>query len=406
MKIYEELKARGLIAQVTDEPEIRELINNGGAKFYIGFDPTADSLHVGHFMALCLMKRLQMAGNKPVVLIGGGTGHIGDPSGRTDMRSMLTTEIIDHNCACFKKQMERFIEFGEDKAIMVNNADWLLKLNYVDFLREVGACFSVNNMLRAECYRQRMEKGLSFLEFNYMIMQSYDFLYLHDHYGCNMQFGGDDQWSNMLGGTELIRKKTGDDAYAMTITLLLNSEGKKMGKTANGAVWLDPNKTSPFEFYQYWRNVDDADVMKCIKMLTFIPIEEIEEIENWDASRINEKKELLAFHLTSLVHGEEEAAKASATAKALFSGEGDDANMPSTVITEDKLTDGVIGVLDLLCACGLTASKGEARRLVEQGGVSIDGEKVTATNATVTKEQLENGIKIKKGKKVFHKATL
>ena len=406
MKIYEELKARGLIAQVTDEPEIRELINNGGAKFYIGFDPTADSLHVGHFMALCLMKRLQMAGNKPVVLIGGGTGHIGDPSGRTDMRSMLTTEIIDHNCACFKKQMERFIEFGEDKAIMVNNADWLLKLNYVDFLREVGACFSVNNMLRAECYRQRMEKGLSFLEFNYMIMQSYDFLYLHDHYGCNMQFGGDDQWSNMLGGTELIRKKTGDDAYAMTITLLLNSEGKKMGKTANGAVWLDPNKTSPFEFYQYWRNVDDADVMKCIKMLTFIPIEEIDEIENWDASRINEKKELLAFHLTSLVHGEEEAAKASATAKALFSGEGDDTNMPSTVITEDKLTDGVIGVLDLLCACGLTASKGEARRLVEQGGVSIDGEKVTAANATVSKEQLETGIKIKKGKKVFHKATL
>ena len=406
MGIYEELVARGLIAQVTDEKEIKELVNNGKAVFYIGFDPTADSLHVGHFMALCLMKRLQMAGNKPVVLIGGGTGHIGDPSGRTDMRSMLTTEIIDHNCACFKKQMERFIEFGEDKAIMVNNADWLLKLNYVDFLREVGACFSVNNMLRAECYRQRMEKGLSFLEFNYMIMQSYDFLYLHDHYGCNMQFGGDDQWSNMLGGTELIRKKTGDDAYAMTITLLLNSEGKKMGKTANGAVWLDPNKTSPFEFYQYWRNVDDADVMKCIKMLTFIPIEEIEEIENWDASRINEKKELLAFHLTSLVHGEEEAAKASATAKALFSGEGDDANMPSTVITEDKLTDGVIGVLDLLCACGLTASKGEARRLVEQGGVSIDGEKVTATNATVTKEQLETGIKIKKGKKVFHKATL
>ena len=406
MKIYEELKARGLIAQVTDEPEIRELINNGGAKFYIGFDPTADSLHVGHFMALCLMKRLQMAGNKPVVLIGGGTGHIGDPSGRTDMRSMLTTEIIDHNCACFKKQMERFIEFGEDKAIMVNNADWLLKLNYVDFLREVGACFSVNNMLRAECYRQRMEKGLSFLEFNYMIMQSYDFLYLHDHYGCNMQFGGDDQWSNMLGGTELIRKKTGDDAYAMTITLLLNSEGKKMGKTANGAVWLDPNKTSPFEFYQYWRNVDDADVMKCIRMLTFIPIEEIEEIENWDAGRINEKKELLAFHLTSLVHGEDEANKAKETAKALFSGEGDDANMPTTVITEDKLTDGVIGVLDLLCACGLTASKGEARRLVEQGGVSIDGEKVAATNATVTKEQLENSIKIKKGKKVFHKATL
>ncbi len=406
MKIYEELKARGLIAQVTDEPEIRELINNGGAKFYIGFDPTADSLHVGHFMALCLMKRLQMAGNKPVVLIGGGTGHIGDPSGRTDMRSMLTTEIIDHNCACFKKQMERFIEFGEDKAIMVNNADWLLKLNYVDFLREVGACFSVNNMLRAECYRQRMEKGLSFLEFNYMIMQSYDFLYLHDHYGCNMQFGGDDQWSNMLGGTELIRKKTGDDAYAMTITLLLNSEGKKMGKTANGAVWLDPNKTSPFEFYQYWRNVDDADVMKCIRMLTFIPIEEIEEIENWDASRINEKKELLAFHLTSLVHGEEEANKAKETAKALFSGEGDDANMPSTVVTEDKLVDGVIGVLDLLCVCGLTASKGEARRLVEQGGVSIDGEKVTATNATVTKDQLTTGIKIKKGKKVFHKATM
>ena len=377
MQIYEELVERGLIAQVTDKDEIRELINSGGARFYIGFDPTADSLHVGHFMALCLMRRLQMAGNKPVVLIGGGTGHIGDPSGRTDMRSMMTTEIINHNCECFKKQMERFIEFGEDKAIMVNNADWLLKLKYVDLLREVGACFSVNNMLRAECYKQRMEKGLSFLEFNYMIMQSYDFYYLHTHYGCNMQFGGDDQWSNMLGGTELIRKKTGEDAYAMTITLLLNSEGKKMGKTAKGAVWLDPNKTSPFEFYQYWRNVEDADVMKCIKMLTFLPMEEIREMEKWEDSRINEKKEILAYELTSLVHGKEEADKAKATAYMLFSGQGADENAPTTEISKDELDGGKIFLSDLMVKCKLASSKGEAKRLIKQGGVSVNDAKVT-----------------------------
>ncbi len=406
MNIYEELQARGLIAQVTDEEEIRELINNGGAKFYIGFDPTADSLHVGHFMALCLMKRLQMAGNKPVVLIGGGTGFVGDPSGRTDMRSMMTAERIQHNCDCFKKQMERFIEFGEDKAIMVNNADWLLKLNYIELLRDVGACFSVNNMLRAECYKQRMEKGLSFLEFNYMIMQSYDFLYLHEHYGCNMQFGGDDQWSNMLGGTNLIRKKTGDDAYAMTITLLMNSEGKKMGKTAKGAVWLDPEKTSPFEFYQYWRNVDDADVMKCIRMLTFIPLEKIDEMETWDASRINEKKEILAFELTALVHGEEEAKKAEQTSKALFSGQGDDANMPSTKLSEEQVPEGGIAIMDLMLACKLIPSKSEGRRLIQQGGVSVDGEKVTDIATLITREQLSVGVKIKKGKKVFHRASL
>ena len=406
MQIYEELVARGLIAQVTDEKEIRDLINGGGAKFYIGFDPTADSLHVGHFMALCLMKRLQMAGNKPVVLIGGGTAYIGDPSGRTDMRSMMTPEIIQHNCDCFKTQMERFIEFGEDKAIMVNNADWLLNLNYVDLLREVGACFSVNNMLRAECYKQRMEKGLSFLEFNYMIMQSYDFLHLHNEYGCNMQFGGDDQWSNMLGGTELIRKKTGHDAYAMTITLLLNSEGKKMGKTAKGAVWLDRNKTTPFEFYQYWRNVDDADCRKCIKMLTFIPLDEIAEMEKWDDSRINEKKEILAYQLTSLVHGEEDAKKAQDAARALFSGEGDDANMPTTVVDKSQLVDGKISIVDLLCLTKLTASKGEARRLIQQGGVSVNGEKVSSFDLAFDENQLLDGVKIKKGKKIFHKATI
>mgnify|MGYP004707373377 CR=1 FL=1 len=404
MNIYEELVERGLIAQVTDEKEIKELINGGGARFYIGFDPTADSLHVGHFMALCLMKRLQMAGNKPVVLIGGGTGYIGDPSGRTDMRSMMTAETIAHNCACFKKQMERFIEFGEDKAIMVNNADWLLNLNYIELLREVGACFSVNNMLRAECYKQRMEKGLSFLEFNYMIMQSYDFYYLHTHYGCNMQFGGDDQWSNMLGGTELIRKKTGDDAYAMTITLLLNSEGKKMGKTAKGAVWLDPAKTSPFEFYQYWRNVDDADVMKCIKMLTFLPMEQIREMDKWEDNRINEKKEILAYELTALVHGKEEADKAKAAATALFSGDGDDENMPATLIGEEKLKDGKILLSDLMVECKLAASKGEAKRLIQQGGVTLNKEKVTDFAFEVTKDVLKDGAIIKKGKKVFHKA--
>ena len=406
MGIYEELQERGLIAQVTDEPEIRELINNGGARFYIGFDPTADSLHVGHFMALCLMRRLQQAGNKPVVLIGGGTGYIGDPSGRSDLRAVMTPETIQHNCDCFKKQMERFITFGEDAAIMVNNADWLLKLNYVELLREVGACFSVNNMLRAECYKQRMEKGLSFLEFNYMIMQSYDFWYLHQNYGCNMQFGGDDQWSNMLGGTELIRKKSGDDAYAMTITLLMNSEGKKMGKTANGAVWLDPEKTTPFQFYQYWRNVDDADVMKCIRMLTFIPMDEIRAMDKWDDSRINEKKEILAFELTALVHGKDEADKAQATSRSLFSGAGDDENMPTTTLAADMLKDGGMGILDLMVACGLAASKGEARRLVQQGGVTLDGEKVTDIALTVSAEQLKAGVKIRKGKKVFHKATL
>ena len=405
MKIYEELVARGLIAQVTNEEEIRELVNNGRATFYIGFDPTADSLHVGHFMALCLMKRLQMAGNRPIALIGGGTAMIGDPSGRTDMRSMMTRETIQHNCDCFKKQMERFIEFGEGKATMVNNADWLLDLNYVELLREVGACFSVNNMLRAECYKQRMEKGLSFLEFNYMIMQSYDFYYMYQKLGCNMQFGGNDQWSNMLGGTELIRRKLGEDAHAMTITLLLNSEGKKMGKTARGAVWLDPNKTSPFEFYQYWRNVDDADVMKCIRMLTFITIEEIDEIEKWEDSRINEKKELLAYELCALVHGEEEAKKAQDAARSLFSGGGDDSNMPTTELSEGDVGDG-LGILDLLLSCGLAPSKGEARRLVQQGGISVDGEKVPAPDFVVTKAALSEGVKIKKGKKVFHRAII
>ena len=387
MGIYEELKARGLIAQVTDEAEIRELINNGGARFYIGFDPTADSLHVGHFMALCLMKRLQMAGNRPVVLVGGGTGHIGDPSGRTDMRTMMTDEVIEHNCQCFKKQMERFIEFGEDKAVMVNNADWLLKLNYVQLLRDVGACFTVNNMLRAECYKQRMEKGLSFLEFNYMIMQAYDFWYLSEHYGCNMQFGGDDQWSNMLAGTELIRKKSGKDAYAMTITLLLNSEGKKMGKTAKGAVWLDENKTPPYDFYQYWRNIDDADVMKCIKMLTFIPLNEIEEMEGWDASRINEKKEILAYELTKLVHGVEKADAAKAQAKAAFGG-GE--NLPEKHVSVESAT-----IIPVLVAAGICSSNGEARRLIAQGGVSLNSDKVTDINAPV-----KDGDVIHKGKKV------
>ena len=406
MKVYDELVARGLIAQVTNEDEIREMIDNGKATFYIGFDPTADSLHVGHFMALCLMKRLQMAGNKPIALIGGGTAMIGDPSGRTDMRSMMTRETIEHNCACFKKQMERFIEFGEGKAQMVNNADWLLDLNYIDVLRDVGACFSVNNMLRAECYKQRMEKGLSFLEFNYMIMQSYDFYYLFQHYGCNMQFGGNDQWSNMLGGTELIRRKLGKDAHAMTITLLLNSEGKKMGKTAKGAVWLDPNKTTPYEFYQYWRNVEDADVMKCLRMLTFLRLEQIDEMATWKDSKINEAKEILAFELTKLVHGEEEAAKAQAAAKSLFVGGGDDANMPTTEIPADKLVDGKIGILNLMVACGLAPSNKQARQLVEQGGVLVNDEKVPNAQFAVTEEQLHQGVKIRKGKKVFHKAVL
>ena len=406
MQLYDELVARGLIAQVTNEEEIKEMINNGKAAFYIGFDPTADSLHVGHFMALCLMKRLQMAGNKPIALIGGGTAMIGDPSGRTDMRSMMTKETIDHNCACFKKQMERFIEFGEGKAQMVNNADWLLDLNYVDVLREVGACFSVNNMLRAECYKQRMEKGLSFLEFNYMIMQSYDFYYLYRNYGCNMQFGGNDQWSNMLGGTELIRRKLGKDAHAMTITLLLNSEGKKMGKTAKGAVWLDPNKTTPFDFYQYWRNVEDADVLKCIRMLTFLPLEQINEMDSWKDAQLNTAKEILAFELTKLVHGEEEANKAQAAAKALFVGGGDDANMPTTEIAADQLTDGKIGILNLMVACKLAASNGEARRLVQQGGVFVNDEKVPDHTFAVTEAMLEEGVKLRKGKKVFHKAVL
>ena len=407
MEIYEELKARGLIAQVTNEDEIRELVNAGKATFYIGFDPTADSLHVGHFMALCLMKRLQMAGNKPVVLIGGGTGYVGDPSGRTDMRSMMTPETIQHNCDCFKKQMERFIEFGPDKAIMVNNADWLLKLNYIDLLRDVGACFSVNNMLRAECYKQRMEKGLSFLEFNYMIMQSYDFYHLFKHYGCNMQFGGDDQWSNMLGGTELIRKKLGKDAYAMTITLLLNSEGKKMGKTQSGAVWLDPNKTSPFEFYQYWRNVADADVLKCIRMLTFLPLEEIDKMDKWEGSQLNTAKEILAFELTKLVHGEEGANKAQQTARALFSGSGNLDNMPSYTLSKDDLTDGKIAVNDILFKAGMTKSKGEGRRLIEQGGVSVNDKKVASAVETVCADDFSDGsIIVKKGKKVFYKIIL
>ena len=406
MGIYEELQARGLIAQVTDEEHIRDMVNNGKATFYIGFDCTADSLHVGHFMALCLMKRLQMAGNRPIALIGGGTTMIGDPSGRTDMRKMLTKEDIDHNAACFKRQMERFIDFGPGKAMMLNNAEWLMNLNYIELLREVGACFSVNNMLRAECYKQRMEKGLSFLEFNYMIMQSYDFYYMFQHYGCNMQFGGNDQWSNMLGGTELIRRKLGKDAQAMTITLLLNSEGKKMGKTASGAVWLDPNKTTPFEFYQYWRNVGDDDVLKCIRMLTFLPLEQIDEMDKWEGSQLNRAKEILAFELTKLVHGEEEALKAEAAAKALFAGGSDDSNMPTTELTEDQLTDGSIAILDLMLACKLVSSKGEGRRLVQQGGVMVNEEKVSSIDASFTAEQLRQGLKIRKGKKVYHKAIL
>ena len=406
MTLYEELVARGLIAQVTNEEEVSRLINEGKATFYIGFDPTADSLHVGHFMALCLMKRLQMAGNRPIALIGGGTAMIGDPSGRTDMRSMMTQETIQHNCDCFKKQMERFIEFGEGKAMMVNNADWLLNLNYIDFIRDVGACFSVNNMLRAECFKQRMEKGLSFLEFNYMPMQSYDFCYLFQHYGCNLQFGGNDQWSNMLGGTELIRRKLGKDAHAMTITLLLNSEGKKMGKTAKGAVWLDPNKTSPFDFYQYWRNVDDADVMKCIRMLTFLPLEQIDAMANWEGSQLNEAKAILAYELTKLVHGQEEADKAQTAAKALFGGGADDSDMPTTALTAEQLTDGSIAILDLLLACKLAPSKSEARRLVQQGGVFVNDEKVPSIDVKFTAGDLKAGLKIRKGKKVFHKATL
>ena len=406
MQIYEELVARGLIAQVTDETEIRDLVNNGKAVFYIGFDPTADSLHVGHFMALCLMKRLQMAGNKPIALIGGGTAMIGDPSGRTDMRQMMTKETIAHNCDCFKKQMSRFIDFSDGKALMVNNADWLLDLNYVELLREVGACFSVNNMLRAECYKQRMEKGLSFLEFNYMIMQSYDFYSLYQKYGCNMQFGGDDQWSNMLGGTELIRKKLGKDAYAMTITLLLNSEGKKMGKTQKGAVWLDPEKTSPYEFYQYWRNVDDADVLKCIRMLTFLPLEEIEKMESWQGSELNKAKEILAYELTKLVHGEAEAEKAQATAKALFAGAADAGNMPETPVSKAEFDAGV-GLLDVMVAAGLVKSKGEGRRLIQQGGVSLNDKKVADPLLVLTADLFEKGYAvIRKGKKVFHKIVL
>ena len=406
MGIYEELQARGLIAQVTDEPTIRDMVNNGKATFYIGFDCTADSLHVGHFMALCLMKRLQMAGNKPIALIGDGTTRIGDPSGRTDMRKMLTPEDINHNAECFKKQMERFIDFSDGKALMLYNSEWLLPLNYIDLLREVGACFSVNNMLRAECYKQRMEKGLSFLEFNYMIMQSYDFYYMFQHYGCNMQFGGNDQWSNMLGGTELIRRKLGKDAQAMTITLLLNSEGKKMGKTASGAVWLDPNKTSPFEFYQYWRNVGDEDVLKCIRMLTFLPLEQIDEMDKWEGSQLNHAKEILAFELTKLVHGEEEAQKAEDAAKALFATGGSDENMPTTELTEAQLTDGKIAILDLMRACELIPSKGEGRRLVQQGGVMVNDQKVSSIDESFTGEQLREGLKIRKGKKVFHKAIM
>ena len=406
MGIYEELVARGLIAQVTNEEEIREMVNNGKATFYIGFDCTADSLHVGHFMALCLMKRLQMAGNKPIALIGDGTTLIGDPSGRTDMRQMLTEDAIKHNAECFKRQMEKFIDFSDGKALMLYNSEWLKPLNYIEMLREVGACFSVNNMLRAECYKQRMEKGLSFLEFNYMIMQSYDFYYMFQHYGCNMQFGGDDQWSNMLGGTELIRRKLGKDAYAMTITLLTDSQGKKMGKTAGNAVWLDPNKTSPFEFYQYWRNVGDADVMKCIRMLTFLPLEQIDEMSTWKDQRLNEAKEILAYELTSMVHGKEEAEKAQNAARALFSGAADTEHMPTTQLTEADLTDGSIGILTLMVKAGLAASNGEARRLVMQGGVLVDGEKVAAPTASFTADQLSKSIVIKKGKKVYHKVTL
>ena len=407
MTCYEELKARGLIAQVTNEEEISKMINEGKAVFYIGFDPTADSLHVGHFMALCLMKRLQMAGNRPIALIGGGTGYIGDPSGRTDMRSMMTPETIQHNCDCFKKQMERFIEFGEGKAQMVNNADWLLKLNYIEMLRDVGACFSVNNMLRAKCYEQRMEKGLSFLEFNYMIMQSYDFYYLFQHYGCNMQFGGDDQWSNMLGGTELIRRKLGKDAHAMTITLLLNSEGKKMGKTAKGAVWLDPNKTSPYEFYQYWRNVGDDDVLKCLRMLTFLPLEQIDEMDKWEGSQLNTAKEILAYELTKLVHGQEEEEKAQSAARAIFGGGGDTADMPCTCLCREDAQGDSIGLLDLMVKCKLVPSKKEARRLVEQGGVEVNGEKVTDVSAAFPcTDFCGEGLVIKKGKKVFHKVIM
>ena len=404
MGIYEELKARGLIAQVTDEEQIRDLVNNGKATFYIGFDCTADSLHVGHFMALCLMKRLQMAGNKPIALIGGGTTMIGDPSGRNDMRKMLTKADIDHNAECFKRQMERFIDFGEGKAMMLNNADWLMKLNYIELLREVGACFSVNNMLRAKCYEQRMEKGLSFLEFNYMIMQSYDFYHMFQEYGCNMQFGGDDQWSNMLGGTELIRRKLGKDAQAMTITLLLNSEGKKMGKTASGAVWLDPNKTTPYEFYQYWRNVGDQDVLKCIRMLTFLPLEQIDEMDKWEGSQLNRAKEILAYELTALVHGEEEAKKAEESAKALFGAGGNNANMPTSVLTDADFENGGINVLSMLVTTGLCPSRGEARRLVQQGGVTIDDVKVASIDESLARERFEGeGIIVRKGKKVFHR---
>ena len=401
MGVYEELQARGLIAQVTNEEEIRKMVNEGRAVFYIGFDPTADSLHVGHFMALCLMKRLQMAGNKPIALIGGGTGMVGDPSGRSDMRTMMTVETIQHNCDCFKKQMSRFIDFSEGKAMMVNNAEWLMNLNYIDFLREIGPHFSVNNMLRAECYKQRMEKGLSFLEFNYMLMQSYDFYELFQRYGCNMQFGGDDQWSNMLGGTELIRRKLGKDAHAMTITLLLNSEGKKMGKTAGNAVWLDPNKTSPFEFYQYWRNVGDADVLKCIRMLTFLPLEQIDEMDHWEGEQLNKAKEILAYELTKMVHGEEEAEKAQATARGLFSGAADHENMPSTKLDAELVKDGGVGLLAAMVAAGLCGSNREARQLVQQGGVLVDGPK-----AVLTVDALNKGVVIKKGKKVYHKVAL
>ena len=407
MGVFEELQERGLIAQMTDEEEIRELINSGKATFYIGFDPTADSLHVGHFMALCLMKRLQMAGNRPIALLGGGTGMIGDPSGKTDMRKMLTKEDIQHNCECFKKQMSRFIDFSEGKALMVNNADWLLELNYVELLREVGTCFSVNRMLTAECYKQRLERGLSFLEFNYMIMQSYDFFSLYQRYGCNLQFGGDDQWSNMLGGTELIRRKLGKDAYAMTINLLLNSEGKKMGKTEKGAVWLDAEKTSPFDFFQYWRNVADSDVIKCLKMLTFVPMEQIRELEKLEGSELNQAKELLAFELTKLVHGEEEATKALEGARALFSSKSDTSNMPSTELEESLVTDDGIGLIELLSVTKLVPSKAEARRLIQQGGISIDDEKITDVNAVVAKDAFSKGyVVIKKGKKVYHKAIL
>ena len=407
MGIYEELKARGLIAQVTDEEQIRDLVNNGKATFYIGFDCTADSLHVGHFMALCLMKRLQMAGNKPIALIGGGTTMIGDPSGRNDMRKMLTKADIDHNAECFKRQMERFIDFGEGKAMMLNNADWLMKLNYIELLREVGACFSVNNMLRAKCYEQRMEKGLSFLEFNYMIMQSYDFYHMFQEYGCNMQFGGDDQWSNMLGGTELIRRKLGKDAQAMTITLLLNSEGKKMGKTASGAVWLDPNKTTPYDFYQYWRNVGDQDVLKCIRMLTFLPLEQIDEMDKWEGSQLNRAKEILAYELTALVHGEEESKKAEESAKALFGAGGNNANMPTSTLTDADFENGNINVLSMLVATGLCPSRGEARRLVQQGGVTIDDVKVASIDESLARERFEGeGVIVRKGKKVFHRAVL